>query len=92
MAPSKRGLGWPYDNQQDAFHAYEPSVGQHKLTWLFNWEMWKPKGFPEALEYVPQVRTQAEAGQIDQVSSRDDRKQFQGITECDERLTGYLSS
>lgn len=67
MAPSKRGLGWPYDNGAAAFKPYEPSIRKNELTWLFNWEMYKPEGFPQALEYVPQVRTEKEASQIDQV-------------------------
>lgn len=68
MAPSKRGLGWPYDNQEDAFKSYDPAIKKGELTWLFNWEMWKPKGLPAGLDYVPQVRTAANAPQIDQVS------------------------
>lgn len=67
MSSSKRGLGWPYDNKAEAFQPYGPIIDQRKLTWLFNWEMWKPDGLPNALEYVPQVRTQAEADKIDQV-------------------------
>lgn len=67
MAPSKRGLGWPYDNKAPAFKPYEAAVKDHTLTWLFNWEMWKPEGLPAGLTYVPQVRTAAEAGKIDQV-------------------------
>lgn len=66
MAPSKRGLGWPYDNEAGAFKPYDGAVKDHTLTWLFNWEMWKPQGFPAGLTYVPQVRTAAEAGKIDQ--------------------------
>ncbi|KAI3390324.1 hypothetical protein diail_10120, partial [Diaporthe ilicicola] len=66
MAPSKRGLGWPYDNEAGAFKPFEPAVKDNALTWLFNWEMWKPQGFPSGLTYVPQVRTAAEAGKIDQ--------------------------
>lgn len=68
MAPSKRGLGWPWDNQEDAFSPYHSAIEKHELTWLFNWEMWKPKGLPAALDYIPQVRTAAEAPKIDQVS------------------------
>lgn len=67
MAPSKRGLSWPYDNQEGAFKPYDQAIRNGQLTWLFNWEMWKPKGFPTGLSYVPQVRTGAEAAQIDQV-------------------------
>lgn len=67
MAPSKRGLGWPWDNPAGAFDAYEPAVHNNELTWLFNWEMWKPNGLPAGLDYVPQVRTGDEAAQIDQV-------------------------
>lgn len=68
MAPSKRGLGWPYDNQEEAFKPYDPAIKKGGLSWLFNWEMWKPKGLPAGLIYVPQVRTAANAPQIDQVS------------------------
>lgn len=80
MAPSKRGIGWPYDNQGPAFKPYEPSIREHHLTWLFNWEMWKPKGFPESLEYVPQVRTEQEASKIDQVS-KDSSNKIHVLTE-----------
>ncbi|ROV94558.1 hypothetical protein VMCG_08168 [Cytospora schulzeri] len=69
MARSKRGLGWPWDNPKDAFDAYGPAIHNKKLTWLFNWEMWKPNGLPAGLKYVPQVRTETEAAQIDQCLS-----------------------
>lgn len=66
MAPSKRGLGWPWDNPESAFSIYEPSIKNNHIEWLFNWEMWKPKGFPAGLDYTPQVRLGNQASTIDQ--------------------------
>ena len=62
----KRGLGWPWNNTADEFRIYEAAFNKGTLTWLYNWEMWKPQGFPSKLEYVPQVRTTKEVGQINQ--------------------------
>lgn len=61
----KRGLGWPWNNTAEEFHIYDHAIADGRLTWLFNWEMWKPNGTPERLEYVPQVRTASEIDQVD---------------------------
>jgi hypothetical protein len=59
---SKRGLAWPWNNPKEHFTLYSPSS---KLSWLTNWELWKPDGCPEQLEYVPMVRTAKEVDNID---------------------------
>src|ERR1700761_8783476 len=63
MSKSKRGLAWPWNNKPEDFSLY---TGSSKLTWLYNWELWKPDHCLPSLDYVPQVRTAKEAGQIDQ--------------------------
>ena len=72
-AKSKRGLGWPWNNTAPEFAPYNPAIASGKISWLFNWEMWKPDGTPSSsadtgagFDYVPQVRTAAQAPQIDQ--------------------------
>jgi len=65
MAPSKRGLGWPWDNPKTAFAIFEPSIHNEHITWLFNWELWTPEGLPAGFPHVPQVRLGSQAAQID---------------------------
>ncbi|ORY82626.1 glycosyl hydrolase catalytic core-domain-containing protein [Protomyces lactucae-debilis] len=60
---SKRGLDWPWDNQAYSFAAFNPV----KVPWLYNWEMWDPRGaeFPYAgAEYVGLCRTKDNIHQI----------------------------
>jgi hypothetical protein len=66
---SKRGLGWPWNNTAPEFTHYKPAISAGKITWLFNWEMWKPDGTPDDIEYIPQVRVGSQASQIDQFLS-----------------------
>ena len=67
QSSSKRGLGWSWDNKTSEFSMYTDAVAQGKISWLFNWEMWKPEGLPLSLDYVPQVRLGSQAQQIDQM-------------------------
>ena len=62
---SKRGLAWPWNNPQTHFPLYQPAIDSGKITWLTNWELWKPDGCPDLLEYVPMVRTAKEVENID---------------------------
>ena len=66
---SKRGLSWPWDNPASHFPLYTPAITTGKLSWLFNWELWRPDGLPAGLQYIPCVRTAKEAPQIDQFLS-----------------------
>jgi len=61
----KRGVGWPWDNPATHFLLYNPYISAGKLTWLFNWELWRPEGTPAHMEWVPCVRTAAQAKDID---------------------------
>lgn len=63
--PSKRGLSWAWNNPESLFAIYQPAINAKKLTWIFNWEMWAPPLLPSTIEYVPQVRTEREAPQIE---------------------------
>ncbi len=63
--PSKRGLGWPWDYPSTLFPLYHHSITSGKLTWLFNWELWRPAGTPKDIEWVPCVRTAAQVKDID---------------------------
>ena len=66
---NKRGLGWPWNNIASEFAIYNDAIASRKISWLFNWEMWKPDGTPDGVEYIPQVRVGAQASQIDQFLS-----------------------
>lgn len=66
---SKRGLGWPWNNTAAEFAIYNDALASGKVSWLFNWEMWKPDGTPDGVEYIPQVRVGNQASQIDQFLS-----------------------
>lgn len=62
----KRGLSWPWNNDSKHFRLYRDYCAPGgKLTWLYNWEMWMPADLPRELDYVPCVRTAAQAEQID---------------------------
>lgn len=61
---SKRGIGWPWDNPASQFPLYASAISNNKISWLFNWELWKPEGLPSGLEYVPQVRLGTQAKDI----------------------------
>ena len=65
----KRGLGWPWNNPATEFAFHNDAIASGKISWLFNWEMWKPDGTPDGIEYVPQVRVGGQASQIDQFLS-----------------------
>lgn len=60
---SKRGLCWPYNNPASWF----PLFSGARETWLYNWEMWDPRGsnYPNS-EYVGLVHDPGryEQGQV----------------------------
>jgi hypothetical protein len=83
---SKRGLGWPWNNTAPEFALYNDAISSRKISWLFNWEMWKPEGTPGGIEYVPQVRVGNQASQIDQFLAsipKDSLKYFMTFNEPD---------
>jgi hypothetical protein len=79
QSSSKRGLGWPWNNTAPEFAIYNDAVASGKIGWLFNWEMWKPDGTPDGVEYIPQVRVGDQAAQIDQFLSAIPRGQLQSF-------------
>jgi len=62
--PSKRGICVPWNFEPADFELYKPAIESGRISWVGNWEMWKPKGIPENVTYVPQCRTANEANQI----------------------------
>jgi Glycosyl hydrolase catalytic core len=61
---SKRGICVPWNFSPDHFNLYANAISLGTLSWVANWEMWKPKGLPKNVAYVPQCRTANEAAQI----------------------------
>jgi hypothetical protein len=61
---AKRGISVPWNFKPTHFALYAPAIESGKLSWLFNWELWKPKGLPPKIIYTPQCRTAREADQI----------------------------
>ena len=54
----------PWNFSPDEFQLYQDAIDEGKISWCGNWEMWKPQGLPQTLQYIPQVRTAKEADQI----------------------------
>lgn len=64
--PGKRGLCWPWDQPGSHFKLFEPHTSTTgKIKWLFNWELWVPDSLPPGIEWIPCVRTAAQAKDID---------------------------
>lgn len=84
---SKRGLYVPWNFEPDDFKIYQNAIDNVNITWVSNWELWKPKGLPETVHYVPQCRTANEANQIaDYIRGYQNDKQvkcFLGFNEPD---------
>lgn len=68
----KRGISVPWNFDPKHFAIYKQAIEDGKISWLFNWEMWKPKGLPPTIIYIPQCRT---AKEVDQVIPRIKRYQ-----------------
>lgn len=64
-SPSKRGLGWPWNEPASHFPLYQPYIDAGKISWLFNWEVWVPESLPLQVEWIPCVRTPANAKDVD---------------------------
>ncbi|KIW10188.1 hypothetical protein PV08_11149 [Exophiala spinifera] len=62
---SKRGLGWPWDSAASQFKLYTPYYSTGRISWVFNWELWVPESIPPDIEWIPCVRTAANAKDID---------------------------
>lgn len=54
----------PWNFEPADFALYQAAIDNGAISWLSNWEMWKPKGLPANITYVPQCRTANEAIQI----------------------------
>ena len=54
----------PWNFEADDFALYKDAIDKGTIPWLSNWEMWKPKGLPSNVTYIPQCRTANEANQI----------------------------
>ncbi|EXJ80184.1 hypothetical protein A1O1_08326 [Capronia coronata CBS 617.96] len=62
----KRGLCWPWDQPGSHFKLFEQYVSMPgKIRWLFNWELWVPDSLQPDMEWIPCVRTAAQAKDID---------------------------
>jgi hypothetical protein len=62
------------------FALYQAAIDKGTISWLLNWEMWRPKGLPNNITYVPQCRTANEAHQIrDYLKRYENDKQVQGF-------------
>jgi len=84
---SKRGISIPWNFDPKDFSSYSAAIKSGKISWISNWEMWKPKGLPSDVTYIPQCRTANEADQIISYFSgyRDDSQvqDFIGFNEPD---------
>jgi hypothetical protein len=63
LTSTKRGIGWPWDYPASHFQLYT-SLSASRITWLFNWELWRPPGTPASIEWVPCVRSAAQAKDV----------------------------
>jgi hypothetical protein len=61
---SKRGICVPWNFSPKHFDLYADAISSGTLSWVSNWEMWKPVGLPPNVAYVPQCRTAKGANQI----------------------------
>jgi hypothetical protein len=58
MAPSKkRGICVPWNFSPAHFALYQPAIDAGNISWLSNWELWKPQGLPAGIPFVPLCRT-----------------------------------
>jgi hypothetical protein len=64
MAPSKRGISIPWNFSPADFSIYAHAIDSGKISWVSNWEMWKPEGLPANVLFIPQCRTALEADNI----------------------------
>ncbi|QDS72173.1 hypothetical protein FKW77_004676 [Venturia effusa] len=60
----KRGISVPWNFDPKHFALYKQAIDAGKISWLFNWELWKPDGLPLTIIYVPQCRTGKEIEQV----------------------------
>ena len=99
---SKRGLMVPWNFSPEDFNLYFPTSASStsKISWVANWEMWKPQGLEphlasNAVHYIPQCRTAKEANQISEYLSgyhRDGNLHaFMGFNEPDIESQANLS-
>ena len=51
---SKQGLGWPWNGNSNDFSLFRNS--KH-ISWVYNWENWRPQGLPSNFEYIAMQRT-----------------------------------
>ncbi|KAE9977826.1 hypothetical protein BLS_001105 [Venturia inaequalis] len=77
-ADIKRGISVPRNFNPKHFAIYKGAIQSGKIGWLFNWEMWKPKGLPSSIMFVPQCRT---AKEVDQIIPRIARSMYDDQTE-----------
>jgi len=58
MSPSKkRGICVPWNFDPAHFNLYQPAIDNGTISWITNWELWKPQGLPSNVHFVPQCRT-----------------------------------
>jgi hypothetical protein len=78
---SKRGICVPWNFEPGDFTLYQKAIDDGTISWLSNWEMWKPKGLPSNIIYIPQCRTANEAPQIND---------YLKVYESDSQVSGFL--
>jgi hypothetical protein len=96
MSPNtKRGIAIPWNFDPADFALYQEAINAGKISWLSNWEMWKPQGLPANITYIPHCRTAKEAPQIMSYLSkyRDDTQvvDFMGFNEPDIKTQANMS-
>ena len=54
---TKRGICVPWNFEADDWALYQDAIDSGKLSWVYIWEMWKPKGLPDKINFIPMCRT-----------------------------------
>ncbi|KAJ3281837.1 hypothetical protein HK104_011256 [Borealophlyctis nickersoniae] len=77
----KRGLAWPWNGLKEDFVNFSGNLPH--VTWLYNWEPYKPDGLPTNLEYVGMCRTAANVGTLSDRLKESKPKILLGFNEPD---------
>ena len=62
---SKRGLAWPWDHPTSLFTSHFSTHSPARISWLFNWELWRPQNLPKEVQWVPCLRTAAQINDLE---------------------------
>jgi hypothetical protein len=95
-AISKRGFCIPWNFPADQFAIYSDAINSGAISWIYNWEMWKPQGIPSNVLFIPQCRTGQNVEDIAKYipSWQDDEKtqDFLGFNEPDIKFQAHMSA